>query len=231
MRLWEAEQPGGGARRLGLARDADLPARGAARPTSRGASSRPRSSSSSTCCPALVESFGFRSAKAPRLRGRRLPRRRRARVAGAGARRHLRPRRVPARLATASRSCSRSRACRELARIGPAEVRERYGVEPGAGAGLHRAARRPVGQDPGRARRRPEEGGRRAQAARLARRRRSPTAASRRSPTSCGSTGASRRWTPTAPLPKLAADAARLGARRRARRGARAERPAARVAR
>ena len=34
----------------------------------------------------------------------------------------------------------------ELARIGPAEVRERYGVEPGAGARLHRAARRPVRQ-------------------------------------------------------------------------------------
>ena len=42
----------------------------------------------------------------------------------------------------------------EVARIGPAEVRERYGVEPDAGAGLHRAARRSVRQAAGRAGRR-----------------------------------------------------------------------------
>ena len=47
----------------------------------------------------------------------------------------------------------------ELARIGPAEVRERYGVEPGAGARPDRAARRPVRQAAGRPRRRPEDGG------------------------------------------------------------------------
>ena len=39
-----------------------------------------------------------------------------------------------------------------MARIGPAEVRERYGVDPQAGAGFHRAARRPVRQAAGRAR-------------------------------------------------------------------------------
>ena len=42
----------------------------------------------------------------------------------------------------------------EMARIGPAEVRARYGVEPAAGAGFHRAARRSVRQAAGRARRR-----------------------------------------------------------------------------
>ena len=36
----------------------------------------------------------------------------------------------------------------ELARIGPAEVRERYGVEPAQVPGLHRAPRRPVRQAP-----------------------------------------------------------------------------------
>ena len=84
----------------------------------------------------------------------------------------------------------------ELARIGIAEVRERYGVEPGAGAGLHRAPRRPIGQDPRRPRRRPEESSRHPEAARLVARRRSPTAASHRSPTSSSSTATSRRWTP-----------------------------------
>ena len=81
-----------------------------------------------------------------------------------------------------------------LARIGPEEVRERYGVEPDPGTRLHRASRRSVGQDPGRARRR--------------RRRRRPrcspsTAASRprwnkdASPprrTRSGSIGTSQRW-------------------------------------
>ncbi len=83
----------------------------------------------------------------------------------------------------------------ELARIGVPEVRERYGVEPRAGTGLHRAPRRPVGQDPGRPRRRPEEGSGRAEAARLARAgaRRRPLHA--RSPTSSCSTSRSRRWT------------------------------------
>ena len=45
----------------------------------------------------------------------------------------------------------------ELARIGPAEVRERYGSIR-AGAGLHRAARRPFGQAPRGGRRPAEEG-------------------------------------------------------------------------
>ena len=37
----------------------------------------------------------------------------------------------------------------EMVRIGPAEVRERYGVEPGPGARFHRAPRRPLRQIPG----------------------------------------------------------------------------------
>ena len=98
--------------------------------------------------------------------------------------------------ASGRRSSSRRAACRELARVGPAEVRERYGVEPGAGAGLHRAPRRPVRQAPGRARRRPEEGGRRARASTARSRRRSRQAGSRPRRRTCGSTGESRRWTP-----------------------------------
>ena len=58
----------------------------------------------------------------------------------------------------------------DLNRIDPAGVRERYGVEPGAGRRPDRAARRPVGQAAGRARHRPEEGGRPAAAVRHARR-------------------------------------------------------------
>ena len=76
---------------------------------------------------------GVRCGEGGRLRGGRLPRRRR-RVRG-GARRHRRSWRA----ATATRSSSPAsrrtilqpqRGGGELARIGPAEVRERYGVEP-----------------------------------------------------------------------------------------------------
>ena len=68
------------------------------RPTSRAACSRTRSSSSSTSCPLSSSRSASRPRKAPRLRGRRLPGGRGAGMAGAGARRDLRPRRVPARL-------------------------------------------------------------------------------------------------------------------------------------
>ena len=47
----------------------------------------------------------------------------------------------------------------ELARIGPVEVRERYGGRPGAGGRLHRAARRSVRPHPRSAWRRAEDGG------------------------------------------------------------------------
>ena len=90
-------------------------------------------------------------------------------------------------------SCS---PCAELrrARIGPAEVRERYGVDPGAGARLHRAARRSVGSDSGRARHRREASRRPARAVRVARRDARRTAGSRPRLTRCACTGASRRW-------------------------------------
>ena len=83
----------------------------------------------------------------------------------------------------------------ELARIGPAEVRERYGVEPGAGAGLHRAARRLVRPHPGRAGRRAEDGGGHPAPVQGRSRRHSRRGASRRRPTTCASTAGSQRWT------------------------------------
>ena len=186
-------------------------------PTSRGACSRTRSSSSSPCCRRS-------SSRSASLVGE-----------GAAATRPTtssppRPRTWPGPVlvATSDRDAFQLVSDRvtvlqpvkgvsELARIGPAEVRERYGVEPRAGARLHRAARRLVGPHPRRARRR----------------------ARRRRPTCCASTARSRRRSPTAasrtiaddlrlyrriatmdagaPLPELARDAARLGARRGAR--------------
>ena len=43
------------------------------------------------------------------------------------------------------------------AEVDPAEVERRYGVDARAGAGLHRAARRPIGRPPGRQGRRRED--------------------------------------------------------------------------
>jgi len=56
--------------------------------------------------PGLVESFGFQIREGRRLRGGRLPRGSRARVARPGARRDVRSRRVPAGRRPAYRSCS-----------------------------------------------------------------------------------------------------------------------------
>ena len=154
--------------------------------------------------PALVASFGFAYGKAPGYEADDF-------LAAAAARW-----KGPVVIATSDRDAFQLVSDRvsilqpvkgvsELARIGPAEVRERYGVEPGAGRRLHRAARRRL---------RPHSRARRASARRRRRRcsrstaasrRRSRPGASRRSPTSCGSTGASRRWTPAAPLPELVA--------------------------
>ena len=181
-------------------------------------------SSSSTLLPALVESFGFACAKAPGYEADDF-------LAAAAA--HWDG---PVLVATSDRDAFQLVSDRvtilqpvkgvsELARIGPAEVRERYGVEPGAGAGLHRAPRRPA---PTGSRARPASGRRRRRASSrstAASRRRSPPGASRPSPTSCGSTGGSRRWTPGAPLPELAPQRADwAGAAAHATR-ARAERP------
>ena len=84
----------------------------------------------------------------------------------------------------------------ELARIGPAEVRRALRRRAGAGARLHRAARRPLRQAPGRAR---ASGRRRPPTccASTARSRpRSRPAASRRRRRIFGSTGELRPWTP-----------------------------------
>ena len=103
----------------------------------------------------------------------------------------------------------------ELARIGPAEVRERYGVEPKQVPDFIALRGDPSDKLPGAQGVGPKTaadllaqyGSLEAMLAegRFARRR-----------TSCASTGASRRWTPTAPLPRSPTPA-RLGRRRRAR--------------
>ena len=161
LRLWEAEQPRAVRRRLGLRRRADLPARGVPRLPER-ARLRPRArSSSSTSC----RSSSGRSASPPAKQpGYEADDFLAAAVAAGGgarrrhARRHLRPRRVPARQRAddgppAGEGRLRARADRACG--GPRALRRR----PGAGAGLHRPARRPVRQAPGREGRRPEDGG------------------------------------------------------------------------
>ena len=65
--------------------------------------------------------------------------------------------------ASARRCSCRGGACRTSSASGREQVRERVRRRAGAGARFHRAARRSVGQAPGRARRRAEDGGDRAQ--------------------------------------------------------------------
>ena len=172
-------------RRLGHARRADLPARGAARIPVR------------TRLRAVAARAARRAARA-----RRVVRLRVGKAPGYEADDFLaaaaRGGRGPVVIATSDRDAFQLVSDRvsilqpvkgvsELARIGPAEVRERYGVEPGQ-VGLHRAARRRLRPHPGRAGRRPEEGSVAARAVRVASTRRSPPAASRPTPTTCGST-------------------------------------------
>ena len=134
--------------------------------------------------PELRSRSASRSARRRRLRGRRLPRRGRA-ARGRG----------PVTVVTSDRDAYQLVSDRvsilqpvkgvsELTRDRPAGGARALRRRARAGARLHRAARRPVGQDPGSARRRPEEGGRRAEAARLARAgaRRRPLPADRRRP-------------------------------------------------
>ena len=133
--------------------------------------------------PPFVESFGFLVAKAGGYEADDFLAAAARAWRGAGARRDLRPRRIPARLRPRRDPAARQRRLRARAhrpRGGARALRRRAR----AGAGLHRASRRPVGQDPRRARRRPEESGRRAEAARVARAGNRPTAGSHRSPTS-----------------------------------------------
>ena len=133
LRLWQAEQPRAVARRLGHARRC--------RPTGTRRSSAYQSgrvfddSIARAARPPARARRGARASSSRRRAGYEaddflaaaVARRRRA---AARARRDLRPRRVPARRASASTILQPTRGVSELARIGPAEVRERYGVEP-----------------------------------------------------------------------------------------------------
>ena len=139
---------------------------------------------------------GFAAAKARRLRGRRLPRAPRSPSRrSAAARRSSRPPTATLfQLASERttilqpvRGVSRARAHRPGG--GARALRRRAG----AGAGLHRAPRRPLRQAPGRARGRAEEGGGRPAASTARWRTRSPRDGSPRRRRICGSTGESRR--------------------------------------
>ena len=79
--------------------------------------------------PDVVERLRLPRRQGARLRGRRLPGGGGSGVARRRARGDLRPRRLPARERTRDDPPA-TRGVSELARIGPAEVRERYGVEP-----------------------------------------------------------------------------------------------------
>ena len=93
------------------------------------------------CCPELVESFGFIAAQgAGGYEADDFLAAAAATLARAGGRRHVRPRRVPARQRARDRAPAgprRQRARADRAGRGARALRRR----PGAGAGLHRAAR------------------------------------------------------------------------------------------
>ena len=102
----------------------------------------------------------------------------------------------------------------EIARIGPDEVRERYGVEPSQVPDFIALRGDPSDKLPGRERRRPEDGREPPARSTTRSRRCSTTGASLRRRTSCASTAASRRWTPgrrcrTFPTPSPTGKAAR----------------------
>ena len=199
------------ARRLGHAHGADLPARGAAGLPG-GPRVRPRAARAARPGAAARRGDGLRGREGARLRGGRLPRRRR-RVRG-GARRHARS----SRAATATPSSSSSerttvlqpqRGGGPLARIGPAEVRERYGVEPAQVPDFIALRGDPSDQIPGARGVGAKTAADAARASTAPSRRRSRRAASPPRRRRSGSTGASRRWT----------------ARRRCRRSTTSSRP------
>ena len=141
---------------------------------------------------------GLRRREGGRLRGGRLPRRG-GRVRG-GARRHALvasgDRDAFQLAASGRRSCSRRRAADALARIGPAEVRERYGVEPEQVPDFIALRGDPSDKIPG-ARGVGAKTAACSSRSTEASRRRSPKAGSRRRPTRCGSIATWRRWTRT----------------------------------
>ena len=148
--------------------------------------------------PELVARLRLRRRQGDGLRGRRLPRRgRRAEEARGGTSLVATSDRDAFQLASERTTILQPmRGVSELARDRPGRGARALRRRAGAGARLHRAPRRPVGQDPRRARRRPEDGGRRSSAQYGSLEARSRPAASRPRRRSCGSTGESRRWTP-----------------------------------
>ena len=151
IRLWDAERP----RAVVVAWDtlevADLPARGFRAATRAGASSTPPCSSSSSMLPELVARAASRVAKgagyeaddflAAAAKAEEAARRN-------GRRRHVRPRRVPARVGADDdppAGARRVRAGAHRAGRGPRALRRR----PRAGGRLHRAPRRSVRQAAG----------------------------------------------------------------------------------
>ena len=102
------------------------------RRTSPGASSRTTSWSSSTCCPSSSRHPGSRPrrARATRRTTSSAPASPRRSAAAAGWSSRRRPRRLPARERAHDGALHPTRGVSEISRIGPAEVRERYGVEP-----------------------------------------------------------------------------------------------------
>ena len=120
--------------------------------------------------------------------------------------------------ASGRRCCSRSAAAAPLARIGPAEVRERYGVEPEQVPDFIALRGDPSDRIPGARGVGAEDGRRPAARSTAASRRRSPRAASPPRRTRCGSTAASRRWTARRRC-RRSRTRSRRGPGRRARRG------------
>ena len=202
LRLWDAEQPAAVVVALGHARRCRTTATRLLPGYQAGRVFDDPLLEQLDLLPGLVESFGFVVGEGRRVRGRRLPRRGGGALARAGA---SSPRdrdafqlvsdRVtvlqPVKGERARPGRARRR-CASATASSPAQVPDFIALRgdssdriPGApGVGPKTAA-----------------DGARASTARS--RRRSRPGGSRRSPTTCGSTGGSRRWTPAAPLPEL----------------------------
>ena len=141
----------GGGRRVGHAGDTRPTATRRCRRTSPVASSRTRCSSSSACCRGSCESFGFLVGKERGYEADDFLAAAAAAWPGPGARCDLRPRCLPARLRPRVDPAAREgrlRARPHRPGRGARALRRRAR----AGSRLHRAARRPLRQDPGRTR-------------------------------------------------------------------------------
>ena len=191
--------------------------------TSPAATSRPSWWSSSTACRSSSSSFGFAVGEAGGLRGRRLPRRRGAvpRRSAAGATLVVTSDRDRFQLASDSVTILLpKRGVAELERVGPAEVRERYGVEPAQVPDFIALRGDPSDRMPGA----PGIGPAKAAAilrehGTLEGRARRPGASPPR-PTTCVSTCHRNRLQARCAAPRPAGRRARLGRRSRSRRAA-----------